>query len=596
MFSFSSSDSQIIQAWLNGSKDYFTKISIVVRWNTAIPSSSVAESGEELDSRTGLSKEANPERDLEILQTAPAPQEQEIEDIYDVRFKRSGLKQDMSFRSPTLTFAWRGYYGFIQGKAQKAVRFYLKVALTGIGISNELVLMKTGFYKIREANPVYSTSRSQGADYTIEAVPWIYEYNDEMMFGSHGNAFRTDEYGDWDINTWDKDIAYFSSWNSVSRMQKIRHDLKNLKKGNYPEGPGEYFDDAPCSYTGPFYCEKSNSGIEWLSLQKMGMMQISDFITETPISMMQRARLVYSVAVPEIYRTDSPLDTPMMTFQVLKDMISTWGTVYNFPALYTFEEIENSDSEVVSDSLYSYSYADYDQNFLMGNAMPRIAVQLGLSPSGSLQNVFPMRTASIDFDGSEVSGIIDLSSVYFPDSPSASDSTKNTYKQAVVYSIEAFNSSGVSLGTTGQFESDGDKIRILYLPGDLQESISKLEINAYYGKPVDSKISIVEVDQSEDGNDKNVSIDTKTILMDDLISSSPSVYQRYVLYIYSNEIKKVVNFSAEFRPWINVFDAIRVRVMNSFGQYRWVRALVTDIDANLDSMSATYEGMVIEEE
>ena len=36
--------------------------------------------------------------------------------------------------------------------------------------------------------------------------------------------------------------------------------------------------------------------------------------------------------------------------------------------------------------------------------------------------------------------------------------------------------------------------------------------------------------------------------------------------------------------------------MNSFGVDYWVSVMVTSIDANADSMSASYEGIVLEKE
>ena len=570
MITFTSSEKQIIQKWLNGSHDYFTRVSLVARWNTKIPSDSLVESGETLDSRTGLSTSANPQRDMELIQNSPLPQEQEITTIYDVRFKRSGLKQDMSFRSPTLTFTWSDYYGFIQGKEQKAIRFYLKVSLIGGEISGELVLLKTGFYKIRKAEAVYSTSKSSGADYTIEAVPWIYEYNDEMMFGTHGNGWMQPAYDQWDINTWDRNIAYFGSWNSISRLQKIKHDLKNIKVANYPAGPAEYFDDSPCSYTGPFYCKEDGGQITWLSFSKMGMQRVFGFVDETPISMLQRYYLKYFLIVPEVYKDDSPLDTPMITFLRLEDRLS-WGDSGSFPEENSFDEIESSDQEVTRDSLYSYSYMTYSMSLL--------------------ENVFAFwQTATVSLD-TGISGVIELSDLYFRDNQNAEGLGKEDYPRKLISRVTAYGSSENSLGITGQFESNGDVVRVLYLPGNVSENIYKLEVQSYYGRMTSSS-SDVETDNQ--GDVVHIDIDTKTNLYDSLVDQISGKLS--VFYIYSNRIKRAVKFSAEFRPWINVFDPIRLRVMDSFGQRHWLRCLVTDIDVNIDSFSASYEAMVIKEE
>lgn len=563
MITFSDSEKQIINSWLSGSKDYYTKISLVARWNTKIPSDSLIVEGEVLDERTGLSKEANPSRDIELLEQSPLPQEQEIEDIYDVRFKRSGLKQDLSFRSPTLTFVWGGYYSFLSGKPKDAVRFYLKISLVSAGGKQEIVLCKTGFYKIRTAESVYSTSRSSGADYKIEAVPWIYEYNSEMMFGTHGNAWMIPAYNQWDIKTtWDKDIRFFASWNSVFRLQKIKHDLNMLKNGNYPAGPAEYFDDSPCSYTGPFYRETRGGQTEWLSTKKLGRQTICEFIKETPISMIQRYEFELGcVAVTEIYKDENPLDTPMMSFQYLYDLLNL-----TVPNENMFQEIENSDSEVLLDSLYVYTVIN-----------SRVAL-------GSNILAFT-KDATVELD-TAISGVVELKDLYFELNQSGADELN--YPRNMIYSISAYDSDGALLTTSAQFESDGDTVRILYLPGDVTKNIKKFVVNSYLGK-VTTKEQNVPTDISRDF--MKVRIDTK---IDPGTWNSFFTYD--VSYLYSNNIKKIVKFNSEFRPWLNIFDPIKVRVMNSFGEYKWVTALLTDIDANIDSFSASYEAIVIKEE
>lgn len=574
MITFTDSEKDIIQKWLDGSQDYFTKVSLVVRWNTKIPSDSLVQDGEILDSRTGLSSSANPKRDMELIQNSPLPEEAEIETIYDVRFKKSGLKQDMSFRSPTLTFTWSDYYGFLQGKDQKAIRFYLKIYLEGKSLSKEIVLLKTGFYKIKKAEAVYSTSKSSGADYKIEAVPWIYEYNDEFMFGTHGNGWMRPAYDQWDIESptsgWDKGAPYFGSWNSISRLQKIKHDLKNIKVSNYPQGPAEYFNDAPCSYTGPFYCKEDGGQITWLSFSKMGMHRVYGFVTETAISMLQRYYLWYFLILPEVYKDENPLDTPMMTFLRLEDRLS-WADSPDLPEENTFYEIESSNEEVVKDSLYSYSYTSYSIDLL--------------------SNIIAFwQTATVSLD-TGVSGIIELSDLYFRDNQNAEGLGKEDYPRKMISKVSAYNNNGDLLKNTGQFESDSDVVRILYLPGDVGEDIYKFKVEAYYGKMTSYSYNVATDNQ---GDVKHISIDTKANfyapLEDSILNRLP------VFYIYSNRVKKVVKFSAEFRPWINIFDPIRIRIMNSFGNYSWFRCLVTDIDSNIDSFSASYEALVIKEE
>lgn len=184
MASFSSGDVLRMHDWLEGSKNYVTKVSIVARWSTKIPNTSY-------DTDTGLSPIADPEADLNILETGTESEEQEIEDIYNVRLKRSGLSHDLKFRASTLNFVFPDYAQFKQGKSERAIRFYLKVSLvySVAGIETELILLKTDWYKIKSTKEIYSTSKSSGADIQIEATPWIYEYNEPTMEGNDARAW-----------------------------------------------------------------------------------------------------------------------------------------------------------------------------------------------------------------------------------------------------------------------------------------------------------------------------------------------------------------------------------------------------------------------
>lgn len=181
MADFTRSDMEKMSSWLRGSKDYITKVSIVARWSTKIP-------GTSYDTVTGLSPIADPEEDLNILETGQESEEQEIEDIFDVRLKRSGLSHDLKFRASSLNFTWPNYAQFKQGKSERAIRFYLKVSLVDSS-GDELNLLKTDWYKIKSTEEIYSTSKSSGADVRIEAIPWIYEYNERTKEGNDARAW-----------------------------------------------------------------------------------------------------------------------------------------------------------------------------------------------------------------------------------------------------------------------------------------------------------------------------------------------------------------------------------------------------------------------
>lgn len=572
MITFTDSEKAIIKEWLNGSHNYFTKVSLVARWNTKILSDSLVQEGETLDSRSGLSTSSNPERDLQLIENSPLPPQQEILNIYNVRFKRSGIKQDMSFRSPTLTFTWSDYYGFLQGKDQKAIRFYLKIALVGEGISGELVLLKTGFYKIKKAEAVYSTSKSSGADYEIEAVPWVYEYNDKVELGPNGGAWL----GSQNLGDWDNDSRFGAYLVSLTRLQKVKHDLNNLKVANYPSGPAEYFPDAPSAYTGPFLLLNNRDGtVTNLSADKKKRLYLFDFVEETPISLIQRSLFTDKVIVSDTYAKEEPLDTPLIRFIALRDQFTYWKDAESIPDENTFYEIENSDGEVIKDSIYSYSVRSYSME-LDSNILAYY------------------KTATTEFS-KEVSGVIELSNLVYKDNQSGS--TPENFTLTLIAYIRREISGGTLAGPYTPFESSdsGNKVRVYGIPRSTEKSVSKIIVRAYYGKTYST---VDDIPPKVAGDAHHVDIDAK-FNVQSYYKNFPSpgdFFRMDILGLYAEDITKVVRFNAEFRPWINIFDPIRLKVMDSFGQYHWVRALISDIDANIDSFSASYEAMVIKEE
>lgn len=823
MASFDGGDLESMRDWLAGSKEYITKVSIVVRWSTKIP-------GTTYDTTTGLSPIADPEADLNILETGQESEEQEIEDIFDVRLKRSGLSHDLKFRASSLNFTWPNYAQFKQGKSERAIRFYLKVSLID-SWGEELNLLKTDWYKIKDTEEIYSTSKSSGADVRIESIPWIYEYNEPTMEGNDARAwFQCNQYGlgvfgiiggydpewfsategstgsrarylgylledgvsivaigvpatgegyssgsttlyaflsngmkistgirskktvkSWSIiedmviitfeddttanfscnkpslddasgvyytyhldgGKWDRNgqntfssgytntpMSYRVSWNGISRVQKILHDMK---VGDLP--------DSPCSYTGPFVFYNAMVSRPLFSdyelskavnaVLNMGPMKLVSSCEETALSYLSWWGLKEGSAIrPKSYIKDERvLDTPLVEFYELGYRIENDELDYISTSSYPvndFDSIENSNEKVVFDEKYKYevlrylvsipTYSYRSVRNQVGNdgtvtqvevpptlvdwcwagclvkmaysvgtevvyARGLIEGQLNFSDVGDFSS---LETSQLSLAG--VMPIIDgigISSeqfygnmnwmnerdfkFYVPQDWVMGIITRSTYVQRRVTTMDieiidlGYPSNPVSIvipqdnprnfkatvlngsaNVSMSYNSDTKILRctaytrspnllvVFKVDYDYDATIPGLGQALFTGAYL-SAISKTEVVGTE-GNtiqvDTHGAMDVELIDSNDFVSGESigrSLRRGNLLQKYSEKTEGI-KFNAEWRPWIGIYSKIRVKTMNSFGEDSWVAAMVTSIDSNADTMSATYEGIVLYEE
>lgn len=713
MASFSSSDISKMRQWTEGSKDYITKVSIVARWSTKIPGTSYS-------TDTGLSPIADPEADLNILETGQESEEQEVQDIFDVRFKVGGLTHDMKFRAASLNFVWPNYAQFKQGKSERAIRFYLKISLVDSS-ANELILLKTDWFKIKSTEEVYSTSRSSGADVKIEAIPWIYEYNEPTMegndarawleggtivqsstfgftFGGYNDAwfsstegteatrtvtlrscltkgysivaigrsnsgglanrlgafmsnglvfdtgvvgrqrvtswsygqnvvnitfqdgstdsfstnistsFRTDG-GKWDRNGsntgtgsssfsggyLNTPMSYRVSFNGLLRVQKLLHDRKRVE--DYSSLQVTYKDDSPCSYTGPFVFFNGISRILFVSKEvvgavsailDMGPMRISGDCEETALSYLSWWALKEGAALrPRFYIKDERvLDTPLVEFYELGYRIQNDRLDYLSSGINDFSSIENSDEQVVFEDIYQYQIDRYYvapktyEYQLEGNTYTKWMASSIVVPF------------SYDYGNEKrsvkgwIEGKLDLE-----DDASYSNSSKG--QQEWLASIH-YSSTDIIMGEQfyGNLAWVDSSNFEAYIPYDW--NIQGVDNGSFYY----IYFSCIQYEESVGDVGTVVEIDTHGVMDIPRFSAGnfDSGLQRGdLLAQYASKTERV-KFNAEWRPWIKIYSKLRVKAMNSFGADYWVSVMVTSIDANADSMSASYEGIVLEKE
>lgn len=748
MASFDGGDLESMRDWLAGSKDYITKVSIVVRWSTKIP-------GTSYDTVTGLSPIADPEADLNMLETGQESEEQEIEDIFDVRLKRSGLSHDLKFRASSLNFTWPNYAQFKKGKSERAIRFYLKVSLID-SWGEELNLLKTDWYKIKSTEEIYSTSKSSGADVRIEAIPWIYEYNEPTMEGNDARAwFQCNQYGlgvsgiiggydpewfsvtegstgsrarylgylleegvsivaigvpatgegyssgsttlyaflsngmkistgirsektvkSWSISEdtvtitfeddttanfscnkpslddvsgvyytyhldggkWDRNgqntfssgytntpMSYRVSWNGVSRVQKILHDMK---VGDLP--------DSPCSYTGPFVFYNAMVSRPLFSdyelskavnaVLNMGPMKLVSSCEETALSYLSWWGLKEGSAIrPKSYIKDERvLDTPLVEFYELGYRIENDELDYISTSSYPvndFDSIENSNEKVVFDEKYKYevlrylvsipTYSYRSVRNQVGN--DGTVTQVEVPPTlvdwcwaGCLVKMAYSVGTEVVYARGLIEGQLNFSDV-------GDFSSLETSQLSLAGVMPIIDGIGISSEQFyGNMNWMNERDFKFYVPQDWVMGIitrSTYDYDAHipglgqalFTGAYLSAISKTEVVGTEGDTiqvDTHGAMDGELIDSNDFVSGEGigrSLKRGDLLQKYSEKTKGI-KFNAEWRPWIGIYSKIRVKTMNSFGEDSWVAVMVTSIDANADTMSAAYEGIVLEKE
>lgn len=600
----------VISQFLNGDTDY--KLSVAIRYatsgiTTAVPSYL----GQSFNNTTS---------DASVALSRGEPLTTQVE-VSNVRYKQHGLDIDFNFRASELSFRWPNFGALGSVYKRRTLRFYLQVTLvptSALSGKDPIYLLRTGWYKIKNVEKIYNTGSPSGIDAQIEAVPWVYEFNEKMKMCLTTPRSENNLNSD---STW---TAFMSAPARLFYYQKIMHDRRRIKSINYPAGTAVYEEDAPSGYRGVFFRE-SDASPENL-IDDLPAIQCPS-CEETALTFFARLLTFKGAIKPDAYgnpvdEEQTIVDHPVLAWRDLTYLsrygqyLSEWwsGGTYG---LDNFDSVLDSNSVLITDcarkyifKMYSYSVEDMghevfknchyeftsDQGIFgfVEVSLEQLLGQLNKIESDyyeqvsiddpdtfddimfarffysvSMDSSFPIPPAYFYYDNNGQVGTVDF--VEFTTLSINKDSF--TY-----YQLLWENSEIASNGFQG--------INLCFRPVIITKT--DLEIVS------DDAVEFTEVELDFNG----LGYSTYSFTYNSAVNSRGKLLYTLpddsVVYKYSQFLRKI-EFSAEWRPWITIYDVVRVTYKDDSGVDATSFVFIQDIDANADTMSATYTGYILED-
>lgn len=575
MINFTAQESQAIQAWLNGTKDYYTVTEIVVSTHDF-----------------NFQDDYNLTRDYNILSTYDSSSGTSYEhfEVDNVRYKAHGLGPDMKFRAPSLSFIWKNFRGVSEVYRQKC-RFYLCIRLLTTvqvpdNLSTGIVLLRTDWYRIKSFDYLSKTSSLSGSDAQIEAIPWIYQYNEKMPWGPTTALSQvqvpTAYSDDYSYNI-EPSIPFWDTISAIMVRSKLLHDRRIIAEQDYTARTYSLNPDAPCPFSGPFIRKVSGGIASYLNslpssstvpntyrdLYLNSMMLLTDNVEATPLSLLSwKALSTAWVIGPGIYGAfnNSPLlDTPSVTLtplSVFKD-----SPLY-YSGLHDFQDIEDPEKDLEIPIDYKY---ECESGYVLNSIS-----EYGKS---SVMNFSPAVTGLVEIPGWNAI-------------PSDSQGQERQNWVAITRTIWFSTSSSGQHYRGSMVTPNGGSF--FYFPGEITpNSLTNITVSTYYlgekspqkkylgsGK-IPIKIDLHGAQRLERCTSTANVVDVNTR------DSWEFAMHPYLLF------KMLIEFSSEWRPWINIYDTVTIRYQDGFAQSIVTTAVVFSINADADSFTATYNCGVI---
>lgn len=571
MYTFSDLDRQKIQGWLSGGKSYVTEI--VIKYRTGVMSDIPGwESGSFNRSRDWNSWTQNysliPEYELEVS---------------EVRYKAQILKPDMTYRIPTLQFLWKDFAAVEQSVSRRVLRFALVARIRNVEDSSDVVILaRTGFFKIKSVDYIRETSKESGADANIEAIPWFCEYNEEVPWGWKD----LQDSGASD----DSNPIFWQSMEGVFRMSQLLHDRKRQK---IQQGSGvTYEDEAPCPYGGPFiiyntpYYRPAGNGNPyygagvWSSFHKYNTLSCQKTALSHLTAYLCGINSVGGMIVPELcgFSDGFGVDAPLVIY-------SCMGMTFSSPDLDRLKSLYLGDLSYFETQESIGSVEEVEKGYIYSSDLPNLVdYNQEILTAGEYSYVFPISPlasegvyiefGSLDSKPDSVAGYSWKDIKVRSWSPFFKGVSWN--KDLSVYYVSAGESvvSSVTLNVTWYAQALLEEQEFLpqdYYTSDKYDRFDKVKID----------LSGLRASELGNGYQQNTGATTSTGSMFNL------------LYTYPRVQGNSVSFSAEWRPWINAGDIIKIKYQNIFLEDVVHYAIVLSIDANADTLSANYETLIL---
>ena len=583
-------EASIVRQFLSGSSDYRLSVAICYASTgitTAVPSDlgqSFTATNSDVSKR--LSQSETPTTQIEVS---------------NVRYRQHGLDVEFKFRASELSFRWPNWGATGEKIKRRTLRFYLQITLvptSSLQGRDPIYLLRTGWYKIKEVEKIYSTGNVSGIDAQITAIPWVYEFNEPMKicYSDYAPAYMGND------NTPNLP-GFLNSPARIFYYQKIMHDRRRTTSIDYSEGTVNYEEDAPSGYRGVFFRESDNSPQTLISDLPRIMCPSCE---ETALTLYARLLTFKGALKPDAYGNPADgttstsevpnqkiIDHPVLAWRDLTELVTSpeaYREKWYNPSydLDFFDSTLDSDSVLITECAKRYIFKKYNGRVKKSNTANATTNQniTVREFTGLIEAEVSLASYSENSDASMTDIVLTNSTLnqgfWFLNSADSTVAPSDVApfsinKDMVAYyrilSETAFNSS-----------ITGIQIKFVSI------SMTMVEMDIDYSIALDVEREILTLDFGGLGY-QTVDIDTSATDYAYLVYTfSPDS----VMCGYSSFIRKI-QFSAEWRPWITIYDVVRVAYKDDFGLDTSAYVFIQDIDANADSLSATYVGYIFED-
>lgn len=581
-------EASIVRQFLDGSSDYRLSVAICYASTgitTAVPSDlgqSFTATGSDVSKK--LSQSETPTTQIEVS---------------NVRYKQHGLDVEFKFRASELSFRWPNWGTTGEKIKRRTLRFYLQITLvpaSSLQGRDPIYLLRTGWYKIKEVEKIYSTGNVSGIDAQIAAIPWVYEFNEPMKicYSDYAPAYMGND------NTPNLP-GFLNSPARIFYYQKIMHDRRRTTSIDYSEGTVNYEEDAPSGYRGVFFRESDNSPQTLISDLPRIMCPSCE---ETALTLYARLLTFKGALKPDAYGNPADgitstlevsnqkiIDHPVLAWRDLTELVTSPETYrekwYN-PSydLDFFDSTLDSDSALITECGKRYFFKRYTGRIKKSATAGRNQDVMVPEFTGLIEAEVSLASSSEDSDASMTDIVLTNGTLNQGFWFLASDDSTVAPSDVTPFAINKDMISYYRVLSETAFDSTIEGIQIRFV----SVSITAIEMDINYSIISNVEKEVLTLDFNGLGY-QTVEINT---------SATDYAYLAYtfspnsVMYGYSSFIRKM-QFSAEWRPWITIYDVVRVAYKDDFGLNTSSYVFIQDIDANADSLSATYTGYIFED-
>ena len=467
----------------------------------------------------------------------------------DVRFKLYGFDTDMQYRIPTIQATLQDFPRLSQLQSSpNSFRFYLSVVLRYVDSESSNVdirLLRSCWFKLKEYEILPTTSdNTVMKDVSITGIPRVYEYNTSIL---------------WGPKDYEDSQTSYDKLSGMSRLAKSAVDASRIIRININESGSSTIVESvtsPCPSSGPRFNLVTGQNYTELDLGTYPV-RVGKSEEATFFSWASRLFVYLGWAiVPEQYQISPPEedDVPELSWISIWDIVSDKSVSagrFISGGLNSFTSIEPSDT----------------------SCRKRIATRYEVSQDSYAGDSGNTTDAQVVFE-SPIFGWVEFDGWSFRNSGSADEIVITNILE--VKSHEGSVSSGVRNYAFQINKNDG---RTFISPSNPRPTYGVI-VSGYL---VSSVVSSTSYYSEFDNPEKSVTV---KVLSDSYNGSDHKLVRAYSVFEYE------VTFSAEWRPWINIYDVIRVSYMDELGQNRVSSALVISIDANVDTFSATYTALI----